>query len=138
MNLVNEIKDDYGNIIAYLIKGEFDPIETTFVTPDHVGQQIGFIVYDKGQEIQPHLHLPITREVKGTTECIVVKKGECILDLYNKNKEILSTHKIKQNDIILLLGGAHGFRMTEDTILLEVKQGPFVKEQDKLRFDRPI
>ena len=41
---------------------------------------------------------------------------------------------MEEGDIVLLLGGAHGFRMIEDTILFEVKQGPYAGEADKKRF----
>ena len=92
------------------------------------------IVYGAGQEIRPHLHLPVVREVHGTTECIVVRKGSCLIDIYDRNKALLSTHELATGDIVLLLGGGHGFRMREDTVLFEVKQGPYVGMADKERF----
>jgi hypothetical protein len=33
--------------------------------------------------------------------------------------------------------GGHGFRMLEDTVLLEVKQGPYGGQAEKSRFDPP-
>jgi hypothetical protein len=35
---------------------------------------------------------------------------------------------------MIMVGGGHGFRMTEDTVLLEVKQGPYPGVQEKERF----
>ena len=64
----------------------------------------------------------------------MVKKGSCFIDIFNKKKELLESRKLKQGDIVLLLGGAHGFRMIEDTVLFEIKQGPYVGESDKKRF----
>ena len=40
-----------------------------------------------------------------------------------------------KGDIVLLLGGAHGFRMLEDTVLFEVKQGPYIPKKDKIIFN---
>jgi hypothetical protein len=33
-----------------------------------------------------------------------------------------------------MIGGGHGFRMLEDTVLLEIKQGPYSGIQEKVRF----
>jgi len=37
-------------------------------------------------------------------------------------------------DVILLATGGHGFQMLEETEMIEVKQGPYVGDQDKTRF----
>jgi hypothetical protein len=78
--------------------------------------------------------LPVIREVHGTSECIVVRKGSCLIDIYDRHKQMLCTRELSTGDIVLLLGGGHGFRMTEDTVLFEVKQGPYVGMADKERF----
>lgn len=36
--------------------------------------------------------------------------------------------------MILLAYGGHGFEALEDLEMIEVKQGPYVGEQDKIRF----
>ena len=35
---------------------------------------------------------------------------------------------------MLMVGGGHGFRMLEDTVFLEVKQGPYTGLDEKERF----
>jgi hypothetical protein len=35
---------------------------------------------------------------------------------------------------MLMVAGGHGFRMLEDTVILEVKQGPYTGEDEKERF----
>lgn len=133
MEPVHIIRD--GDLpLAYIVRAGWMPEKTQFLTPDHFGQQMGMIVYDAGKSIQPHLHLPVVREVQGTTECIVVRKGSCAIDIYDREKRFLSSHELYLGDIILLLGGGHGFRMHEDTVLFEVKQGPYVGMADKERF----
>lgn len=37
-------------------------------------------------------------------------------------------------DVLVLVDGGHGFRMTEDTVLVEIKQGPYLGLDDKARF----
>ena len=89
-----EIHRDGDVPLAYIVRAGWMPETTLFLTPDHFGQQMGMIVYGAGQEIRPHLHLPVVREVHGTTECIVVRKGTCLLDLYDAHKRLLSTHEL--------------------------------------------
>ena len=36
---------------------------------------------------------------------------------------------------MLLACGSHGFEILEPSEIIEVKQGPFVGEQDKIRFE---
>jgi hypothetical protein len=36
--------------------------------------------------------------------------------------------------VILLIQGGHGFEVLEEVEMIEVKQGPYVGEQDKTRF----
>jgi hypothetical protein len=120
--------------LAYLVDGEWSPDKTQFMTPDTFGQQMGMIVYRAGEAIVPHVHLPVTRSVEGTTECITVRSGSCEIDIYDSERNHIATRALKTGDIILLLGGGHGFRMIEDTVLFEVKQGPYVGNADKERF----
>ena len=70
------ISSDEGPL-AYLVDGSWQPTKSEFLTPDDFGQQMGMIVYPAGGEIIPHMHLPVTRTVEGTSECIVVRKGRC-------------------------------------------------------------
>ena len=129
-----EIVYDGNEPLAYFIRSGWMPDKTQFLTPDHFGQQLGMIVYGADQKIQPHLHLPITRQVQGTTEVIMVRKGACAIDIYDREKVLRSTHSLREGDIVLLLAGGHGFHMHEDTVLFEVKQGPYVGMADKERF----
>jgi hypothetical protein len=129
-----EIISGPDGALAYIVDGNWVPSKTEFLTPDDFGQQMGMIVYGKGEAIIPHVHLPVTRTVEGTTECILVRSGSCDIDIYDAARNPIATRTLKQGDIILLLGGGHGFRMNEDTVLFEVKQGPYVGNADKERF----
>ena len=129
-----EIISDDDTPLAYIVTAGWKPERTTFLTPDHFGQQMGMIVYKAGEEIKPHVHLPITRKVEGTTECIIVREGSCEIDIYNSDRKLIAVRSLAQGTIILLLGGGHGFRMNTDTVLFEVKQGPYAGDADKERF----
>ena len=42
---------------------------------------------------------------------------------------------LKKGDIILLINGAHGFKIMQNTRLIEVKQGPYNPKTDKEKFE---
>jgi hypothetical protein len=65
---------------------------------------------------------------------LVVKRGRCEIDIYNDERELVATRELGPGDIMLMVGGGHGFRMIEDTIFLEIKQGPYTGIDEKERF----
>ncbi|MDL1893607.1 hypothetical protein FBQ87_12090 [Sphingobacteriales bacterium CHB3] len=120
--------------LAYIIRGSFLPDRTTFLTPPEFKQQVGYVVYPEGGEIARHVHLPLERHLVGTSEVLVVKKGHCFIDIYNDNRELVATRELFTGDVMLMVGGGHGFRMIEDTVFLEIKQGPYTGIDEKERF----
>lgn len=128
---------DAGDIIAYVIRSTATASSTKFITPDEATFQAGFVVYPAGDEVVPHLHLPVRRELVGTSELLMVRSGRCYVDLYDADGHILTSRELGPGDAVLSLGGGHGFRMIEDTVLFELKQGPFLGGTEKVRFERP-
>lgn len=124
----------HDQFIATIVRHHFCPDQTTFVTPDAYYQQTGFVVYPKGGEIKRHEHLPIQRHLIGTPETILVKKGLVEADLYALDQTPIGTWTLQEGDLIILAGGGHGFRCKEDTVLLEIKQGPYTGLKEKNHF----
>jgi hypothetical protein len=129
-----EVIEADGVALAYIVSPRWVPDRTTFLTPPNVNLQMGLIVYGAGQDIPAHVHLPITRQVEGTNECIIVQRGSCRVTIFDAQRNFVAERDLEQGAIILLLGGGHGFHLYEDTVLFEVKQGPYVGEKDKERF----
>jgi uncharacterized protein with PhoU and TrkA domain len=123
-----------GKPLAYIIRAEINPKETAFVTPPEFKQQVGFVVYPAGGKVKRHVHLPLERHIVGTSEVIIVRRGRCDIDIYNDEREFVCTRELRTDDIMLMVGGGHGFRMHEDTVLLEVKQGPYTGIDEKEHF----
>ena len=120
--------------LAYIIRAEMVPGKTTFLTPSELNLQVGFVVYPAGGEVARHLHRPLERHIVGTSEVLVVKEGRCQMDIYDDDRRLVATRELRKGDIMLMVGGGHGFRMLEDTVLLEVKQGPYTGLDEKERF----
>jgi hypothetical protein len=54
--------------------------------------------------------------------------------VYDENKVMVALRDLYPNDVVLMVGGGHGFRNLEDTVLLEIKQGPYLGVEDKELF----
>lgn len=123
-----------GVSLALIVRACFHPSTTQFLTPDTCNQQIGFIVYPPGGVIKRHQHKPVERRVMGTSEVLVVRQGRAIVDLYDESHNLVESRELTVGDVIVLTGGGHGFRILEPTVLLEVKQGPYLGVNDKVLF----
>ena len=118
-------------ILAYIIRETAAHQKTVFATPPALELQVGFVVYPAGGVITAHAHAPISRKIERTCEVIVVKTGRCEVDLYADDRHPVATRELRQGDVLILVSGGHGFRMKEDTVLFEVKQGPYFGEAEK-------
>lgn len=121
-------------ILAYIIRAEVNPEKTTFLTPLEFNLQLGFVVYPAQGEVARHVHLPLERRIVGTSEVLILKQGRCEIDIYNDERELVATRELRTGDVMLMVSGGHGFRMLEDTVLLEIKQGPYTGVDEKERF----
>ena len=52
-----------------------------------------------------------------------------------KKKKYLFSKIINEKDIIMLVHGGHGFKVLKNAEMIEVKQGPYSLEKDKIKFD---
>lgn len=118
-------------LLAIIVGRDYVPHATTFVTPPSFGLQLGFVAHPTGGTIAPHLHRPLRRELTGTPELLLVRKGRCQLDLYDDGRNLVTTRELRRGDVLLLVSGAHGFHMQEDTVFLEAKQGPYLGLDEK-------
>ena len=123
-----------GRTLAYVIRADFRPAETSFPTGPELNLQVGYVVYPAGGEVARHTHTPVERRIVGTAEVIVVREGRCELDVYDDDHELVATRELRVGDVMLMVGGGHAFRMLEPTVLLEVKQGPYGGVEEKERF----
>jgi hypothetical protein len=123
-----------GAVFAYVLRHDISPDTTTFITPDDCIQQVGFVVHGAGSEVKRHFHLPVERQVVGTPEVLIVRSGRCQMDVYDSTQTLVATCELRRGDVMIMVGGGHGFRMLEDTVLLEVKQGPYFGLHEKTYF----
>jgi cupin superfamily acireductone dioxygenase involved in methionine salvage len=85
--------------------------------------------------IQPHRHNLVQREVHLTQEVLFIRSGKVRVDFYNNDQSYIESRVLNSGDIILLSDGGHGFKKLEDSEIIEVKQGPYCGDRDKVRFN---
>jgi mannose-6-phosphate isomerase-like protein (cupin superfamily) len=124
-----------GTELALIIRRNFHAEGIEFFTPGTYSQQIGYMNRPAGYVIAPHVHRPVVREVQFTKEVLFVKSGRVRVDFYSDQQAYLRSTVLEAGDVILLAFGGHGFEMLEPTEMIEVKQGPYAGDQDKVRFD---
>ena len=130
-----KIKD--GDLtLAIIIKHADWKEGLNFVSSDEDYQQVGIWGYNKGQKLAPHIHLTAPRQILRTQEVIFVKDGRIRADIYTEQKNFLKSVELEAGDAIILLNGGHGYEILSDnTKVLEVKNGPYVgADKDRERF----
>ena len=121
-------------LLAVIVSDKFNQQGIHFFTPSELSQQLAYMHHPTGKIIEPHVHNPVLREVTYTQEVLFIKKGKLRVDFYNDNQQYLESRILELGDVILLVTGGHGFEVLEEIEMIEVKQGPYVGEQDKTRF----
>ena len=129
---------EYKNLenlrLAIIIRNEYYKDGIEFFTNEHDSQQLGYMSRRKDYTILPHCHNIVPREVHLTQEVLYIKKGKVRVDFYDNEKKYAFSSILNKGDVVLLADGGHGFKMIEDSEIIEIKQGPYCGEEDKVRF----
>jgi mannose-6-phosphate isomerase-like protein (cupin superfamily) len=124
-----------GLELACILRRSFERDGIEFFTSSDETQQLGYMKRPDGYVIKPHVHKPVQRAIAFTKEVLFIKSGRVRVDFYGDDKSYLESRILEQGDVVLLSLGGHGFEMLEESEIIEVKQGPYAGEDDKLRFD---
>jgi len=123
-----------NQLAALVIRRDFQRDGIEFFTPDDFSQQLAYMKRPEGYQIEPHLHQQVKREVVYTQEVLWIKSGTVRVDFYNQQRVYQESTILQTGDVILLAHGGHGFSMLADSEIIEVKQGPYAGDADKVRF----
>lgn len=122
-------------LLAIVIKSNYKSDGINFFTPDEFPQQIAYMQHKKDSIVKAHVHNVIERNIFITQETLILKKGRMRVDLYSDEKEYIESCILESGDIIFFASGGHGIKCLDDIEMIEVKQGPYLKEDDKVRFE---
>jgi mannose-6-phosphate isomerase-like protein (cupin superfamily) len=121
--------------LAIIIKNDYKKDGVEFFTPNEYSQQLAYMSHKKGKKIDAHVHNEVKRDVHFTQEVLVIRKGKLRVDFYTQEKEYVESRIIEVGDVMLLSSGGHGFEVLEDLEMIEIKQGPYLGDEDKTRFE---
>ncbi len=132
-NFIEQISHE-GTLLAVILRHHFRLPGTHFFTPDDLAQQLGYLNLPQGQVIEPHTHATIPRTVVRTQEALVILRGRLRVDLYTKDHLYLESRILEAHDTLLLVSGGHGFEVLEAVEMLEIKLGPYLGQEERVRF----
>lgn len=121
-------------IIALVISQRAVEPGIHFLTPDAFAQQLAVMRHPAGKVIASHTHKPVPRVIQQTQETLFVRKGQVRVDFYDAQQNYLDSRVLGAGDVVLLASGGHGFEFLEESEVVEVKQGPYVGADEKVRF----
>ena len=130
-----EVKDE-GRVIARYVPAELAWKDgLNFFSPDEDFIQVGTWGYDKDKQLLAHIHNKVPRHVDWTQEVLFIHSGSLKAHIYNRAEELVEEWVATTGDLLVMLGGGHGYTILEDgTKVLEIKNGPYVgAEQDRRR-----
>lgn len=111
-------------ILATVIRSNFGNEGINFISKPEDPFQVGVSNYSAGHEIKPHFHNKIEKTNVFNPEFIYVVIGEVEVTIYDDNSRVKKIF-LKTGDMLLQINGGHGFRILENTKLIELKQGPY-------------
>lgn len=129
--MIERIASQKGNLIAIVIRKGANTKGVKFFTPPEFSQQVGLLKHEKGSIVKPHVHKVIHRRVTITQEVLHVKNGKIAVFLYDESKKHIATRILKDGDTIILANAGHGIKVLQESLILEVKQGPYAGADDK-------
>ena len=129
-----EIRDKNNKLLAMIFSPNDYKDEKHFLTKDSNEFQIAQFNLDEATEIKRHIHKDQERKINKTSEVIIVNEGSLELEIYDEELKLVTKEIVNQGQVIALFNGGHGFKTLSKSKFLEVKQGPYVEDQDKERF----
>lgn len=106
--------------------------EVSFPTPPAAEMQCAFGSVSDEKWVKPHLHKPVDRLIKQTSEFILVISGRMEITFFNSAGKVLGSRKLGPMQGFLQFLGGHEIIIKKNTKYIEIKQGPYMGvEYDK-------
>lgn len=102
-----------------------------FFSNDEDSLQVARWNHPRGYLCKPHVHNYIKRTINLVNEVIYVRRGELKVTFYSMDGSPFLERILREGDICHCMECGHGYEvLTEDTSILEVKNGPFMGEKN--------
>ena len=120
-----EVIEYNGEIIAIVVRKDYNPEGVSFVTSRDSPLQLGIFCHKRNSEIKPHIHKEVERVIEKTLEVLHIEYGYVSVDLYSSDGKKIKTITLNSGDTIMFINGGHGIKILEDSKIIEIKQGPY-------------
>lgn len=129
-----KVKDKEGNLIAIYLDLKNAKDYKNFYTENSADMQFGVFNLPKSESILKHYHPEQKRVIKTTTEVLILMSGKMEVSLYDNSLEHIKNIILQGGSVLITLSGGHGIEVLEESKMIEVKQGPYDIDADKVRF----
>jgi len=125
----------FGDDLIAIINTNIKKVKKTFFfTPTELNLQGGYLFFSKNDLVPRHIHLENFRETFNTEEILFLLFGKLELTLYSNEKIEIYSEILKKGDSFHLINGGHSIKFLRKSLLIEVKNGPYIQNRDKLQF----
>lgn len=133
---VKEYLDGDVVLVRHITAEEWDKKGLNFYSKDEEFIQVGSWNYDNGKELLKHKHNIIEKPSNLTQETLYIRQGSIKAHVYNTKNEFIEEIIAHEGDVLIMLHGGHGYDiLSDDTQVLEIKNGPYVgADADRIRF----
>src|SRR4030065_1349651 len=94
-------------LTSIIIRADYRPPATTFITSPDLAQQVGFVVYPAGGVIKRHIHKNVARQNTSSSEALFVREGKLEIDIYDHDQNLLVTRELNAGDFVLMVSVGH-------------------------------
>ena len=128
-------KKNKKKLIACIFKFQEKLSNRIDLSPPKELLQVGIIKIKKNYNLKKHLHTNILRTTKGTQETWIIMKGQIQATYFDLDKKKISQRILNKGDISILYNGGHSLKcLKKNSIIYEIKNGPYKKNIDIERF----
>tara|TARA_B100000902_G_C27225543_1_gene871997 strand:- start:764 stop:1183 length:420 start_codon:yes stop_codon:yes gene_type:complete len=130
---IEEIKVD-GVHYCTIVRPSLSQEGLNFITSDEQSMQVGIWNYKEQKELEPHYHNEFERVANITSETVFVVRGKILAKVYKKDKDLVLEQTLNEGEMIIQFYGIHEYKILDDAIVIETKNGPyFGPDKDRTR-----
>ena len=96
------------------------------ITNDDKYLQVSFLNFKKGKMVLPHRHLKDLKKTNISHESWIVFSGSIMVKFYDIDKTMVHKDILNKGDLSILFQGGHELKaLTKNTMIFEIKNGPY-------------
>ncbi len=114
------------NLLHQFFSSLHESDRRTDLCADEEYLQVACIAANKGTTCRPHRHITLTRETDITQEVWIVVSGCARVTYYDLDGSVLRVQPLFAGSCSITFRGGHSYEiLNDDTVIFEVKSGPY-------------